>query len=177
MRREEGYGTSAPKGGSRPRVDGAGRGTGMEPEDRILFILNGMVVTGSTRLQKYGFLLAQQHDEELTRLLSVHGGPGFYRDWVPYHFGPYSRDLKNDVDAGIRNGIIRDAYSNNATTYTLTMNGRFKWRRLLAKSGDDMEKIAQKIKSLQGIQLYDLLRYTYSRYPDYTIRSKIANSL
>lgn len=149
----------------------------LDPEDRVLFIMNDMAVIGATRFQKHGFLLWKQYGKELQSLESVYDGFKFYDDWIPYYFGPYSRDLKADIAVNVKNGIIKEARFENTMRYTLTIKGRVKWRKIFAKSGAEMDRIGEKIRHMSDTPLYEMLKAIYKSYPQYAIKSKIRDEL
>ena len=64
--------------------------------DRILLAINGATIHGTTRLQKYGFLLYKQHERELSAISSKDPALKFYDDWKPFWFGPFSESLSKD---------------------------------------------------------------------------------
>ena len=56
----------------------------LRTEERVLFIINDNVINGSTRFQKYGFLLFKQYQKELQ---SYYRDFKFYDDWIPHNLG------------------------------------------------------------------------------------------
>lgn len=154
-----------------------GGGICLDPEDRVLFIINDMTIMGNTRFQKYGFLLHKQYPDVLERLQPSHKGFAFYKDWKPHYFGPYSQDLKDDIDANIKKGFIKSVDLGNTTQYMLTLKGRARWREMFSAYSKDMDKIIGKIRHMQTTPLYELLRLIYTNYRDYAVRSKIADKV
>ena len=153
---------------------------GLGPEGRVLLIINDNVIIGTTRIQKYGFLLYQQHKKELTkikkgRFLNL----DFYNDWEPYYYGPFSRKLKEDLATCIQKQLVsvKDANTENTKRYMLTIKGRSKWRDILFDSTPAVVKINEKIRSMQTIRLFELLRHVYVEYPKYTKNSVIKDKM
>ena len=144
--------------------------TGM---DRVLLTMGDAAVFGTTRLQRYGFLLHKQYWKELSAISNKYGSLKFYDDWKPYWFGPHSesmdRDTKACVDAKL---IYKDMVDPvmNLHRYGLTTSGRTRWRRLLGEFGREMEAIRKRVASLQEMRLERLLQGVYDAYPEYTMR-------
>ncbi len=149
----------------------------LNPEDRVLFIINDRIIEGSTRFQKYGFLLFKQYQKELTELRMSHPGFDFYRDWVPHHFGPYSRQLSLDMQSCIKGGLMSKVLIDRSSRYALTLRGRVRWRKLLAISPDQVTAMSEKVANMQRTSLYGLLRSIYSAYPEYAVNSQIKERL
>ena len=51
---------------------------GFSSSDRALMVVSDAMVHGSTRMQKYGFLLAKQYKKETGRISEAMQSPGFY---------------------------------------------------------------------------------------------------
>ena len=62
--------------------------------DRLLLAISDTTIHGTTRLQKYGFLLYKQYGKELSAISSKHDNLTFYDDWKPYWFGAIQREPK-----------------------------------------------------------------------------------
>lgn len=151
-----------------------------DPTDRVLVIISDSMIHGTTRLQKYGFILHKQYETELGRISQGGLSPGFYDDWEPYYYGPYSRQLDKDARMCVKNGLVVKKAINttlNSFKYFFTIRGRVRWRRLFAKHQEDMTAVEEKIRKLQTVQLEDLMRNIYRVYPEYTTLSKIKGSL
>lgn len=152
----------------------------LQPEERVLFIINDNVIDGSTRFQKYGFLLFKQYQKELTRLQSDYSNFKFYDDWVAHNFGPYSKRLAQDIQTCVANNILDEKIidkGKNYNKYMLSLKGRIKWRKFFRNTTDEMIKINDKIRNLQFINLTEMLRQIYDAYPEFTVNSKIKDSL
>jgi len=150
-------------------------------EERILFIINDNLISGSVRFQKYGFLLHKQYQKELMEISMSCPTFDFYKDWKPYHYGPYSQELQNDMDKCENNDmldkkIIPTQRNKSLHTYALTIKGRKRWRGLFLHI-PEMREIDQKIKNLQKMPYNELIRRVYNTYPEYTKISKIRESM
>ncbi len=151
----------------------------LQPEERVLFIINDNAVHGATRLQKYGFLLHKQYRKELSELAIEYMVP-FYDDWKAYHYGPFSRQLEADIEKCVDAGLIKkDAGSGNHKydIYSLTTKGRVKWRRLLAEKTSEIGDLHEKIRLLQAENLRTLLTKIYNAYPEYIVNSRIRDEI
>ena len=149
-------------------------------EDRILMIINDNTIHGTTRLQKYGFLLFKQYEWELRRIANMQADLKFYDDWKSFWYGPYSECLNKDVQKCIENKTISKLLvdkNRNKYNYSLTIRGRAVWREMLNRFHVEMPEIETKIRNLQKIGLETLLSGVYSAYPEYTKRSVIKDRL
>ncbi len=153
------------------------------PEERVLFIINDNAIWGSTRFQKYGFLLAKQYQREIEMLELTNSGFEFYNDWGPHYFGPFSRQLERDIETCINKKILKKTFvdktpggERDINIYQLTVAGRKRWRDIFYEN-DCMKKLDDKIKHLQKMSSVTLLRLVYNAYPEFTTNSTIKNSL
>ncbi len=150
--------------------------TRVSPADRVLMIISDTTIRGSTRLQKYGFLLHKQYKKELSRIARNHAELKFYDDWKPLWYGPFSKDLEEDIKTCASTGTIEKTLVDQDLElyrYALTLKGRVQWRKILRESGNETRAIHEKIANLQTIRLERLLEGIYHAYPEYTKRSKI----
>jgi uncharacterized protein YwgA len=124
-------------------------------EDRVLLIINDNFVQGSTRLQKYGFLLAQEHNDIFNELSETYTQLKFYNDWKPHYYGPFSEELQKDIDTCIKNGLLHKRVFEYTGTrqdkYVLTIKGQDRWGRFLtgSKVKNKINHINSTIKSFQ----------------------------
>lgn len=143
-------------------------------------VVSDAMVYGSTRLQKYGFLLAKQYKNETNRVSKATPPQGFYDDWEPLWFGPFSKKLAKDIDYCVKHGLIYKEpvkLSQNSFRYGLTPKGRMRWRDMLREFNDDMTAIREKVVNLQKVRLERLLEGIYRAYPEYTVNSVIKNKV
>ncbi len=152
----------------------------IEAGERVLFIINDNVIQGLTRFQKYGFLLSKQYKKELQKLKTKYPTLDFYDDWRPHNYGPYSDQLAKDIQTCIENKILIEKEvdkGKNYNQYMLSLKGRKKWRQLFRKTTDEMIGINDRVRHLQLMNLIEMLRQIYSSYPEFTVNSKIKDSL
>lgn len=151
-------------------------------------------IVGSTRLQKLVFLATRE-----SPILAQHCRER--HDFVAYDFGPYSNRLERDVEnlagqgmiyfpgAAARPQTVEDLTFEYLvgnvqrpapnTTLVLTEQGVRTVKQImerLRKDGFEPELIMQEFEKLHGrftgLNLDDLLRFVYAKYPEYAINSK-----
>lgn len=97
-----------------------------------------------------------------------------YFNFIPYDYGPYSFVLKTIIDDLVNESYIVVEKSDDRHDFILTDKGVEK-AEILSKNLD--EKTKQTLENLrrEATQLgyRGVLRYVYSRYPEYTTASKI----
>lgn len=146
------------------------------PADRALVVISDVEIHGSTRLQKYGFLLSQQYKKEMSKLAANCPGLEFYDDWEPLWYGPFSRRLQADVSACVSGGLITKTLADpglGSYRYAPTVRGRARWRKILDASGREITAIREKVDNLQSMRLERLLEGIYHAYPEYAKHSTI----
>ena len=153
----------------------------LNDNDRPLLIINDFTIAGSTRFQKYGFLLHKEYGAYIISL-SERCNIKFYDDWKPYHFGPFSKSLKEDLKECVDTRVIQTINVSTGnegrmmTTYSLTPKGRTKWVEIWDKV-PEIPSIVKQIQSLQKIPYYILLGQIYRAYPEFTTKSKIRDEV
>lgn len=148
--------------------------------DRPLYIINDTTIRGTTRLQKYGFLLAKQYAPEMSNLAKEYGTK-FYDDWKPRQFGPYSKNLDDDIKKCISEGLVQRTVDstvskNNVYIYNLTIHGRIRWRKLFLRVRE-ISHFAVKVRSMQDYGYYTLIDNIYTAYPEFAVNSKIKDQI
>lgn len=130
-------------------------------------------IEGDTRLQKISFLV--------DRLVKKARKLGFYSDWRPDKFGPFSPQLARDAE------ILSPKYlavnsemkeqAGYLKTYMLTKEGE-EIANSFAKKETSVEKaISSIVTSYSHAPLLELIHDVYYRYPEYTIKSRITGSV
>jgi uncharacterized protein YwgA len=136
----------------------------------LLQAQEGEEIEGRTRLQKMVFLIQQETEAEGSDL------PGKY-DYVPYDYGPFARELYDDLDrlqekdvikeeqVEMRDGKIKYNYTlgPNASSYINNLP-EHKIRQVQAKAEDIKERFNDK-------RLTKLIDIVYSEYPEYAKNS------
>lgn len=131
-------------------------------------------VIGRTRLQKLVFLMEMNFQEERGALpLS----PNSY-EFEPYDYGPFSKQLYDDVDKLKDQGLIRELkeeYRDGEIRYVYQIEGRGK--ELIENNLDqkEMREILNTASEFKGRfnadPLPDLIKEVYSRYPKFAENS------
>ena len=147
--------------------------------DRALMVVSDATIYGSTRLQKYGFLLHKQYKKEMRSIADNTPTLKFYDDWESLWYGPFSRGLSDDIETCVKNSLIYKAPDKlpNSYRYGFTIHGRIRWRKMLFKFNDEMTAIRKKVVNLQKVRLERLLEGVYNSYPEFTKRSIIKDRL
>ncbi len=144
--------------------------------DLSILLLGGLTSMRSmTRFQKMAFLADKEVFEK-----------DEYTDWKPHYYGPFSRDLENDIENYSKKGLLksekrRHPISNEPVScYMLTDEGKEKFNSLCSnkKYVSYIEKIKKRFFRYQFHKTNAiLLSYVYKNYPDYTVNSKIKNEI
>lgn len=147
-----------------------------EPMDRVLLIISDTAIYGSTRLQKYGFLLHKQDSKLLSKIANNKPELRFYNDWEALWYGPFSKSLRKDADECAKEKLISMTPAGpeqKSYIYKLTVTGRHRWRMILRENPKEVGAIYEKITDLQTTGLQTLLGNIYRSYPEYTEHSTI----
>ncbi|MEN6610064.1 MAG: hypothetical protein ABFC24_04415 [Methanoregulaceae archaeon] len=146
----------------------------LDPSDWILpFLLMGSepgqpVVKGSLLLFKEFFVFVKEIKPELDA----------YFKFVPYDYGPYSFQLRTNLDTLLILRDIKIERINDRTDYYLTDEGRLKAQNLLDEiEQKTQEKITKLRKDGTKLGYIGVLSYVYARYPEYTTASKIKDDV
>ena len=135
-------------------------------------IINGDTIHGSTRLQKYGFLLSKQCRWELGKIAKKQPQLNFYDDWKPRWYEPYSKQLNEDMLKCIENKTVSQILEDkiqNKYRYFLTFKGQAVWHDICERLlSIELSSICAKIQNLQKINLETLLSTVYLTYPEFT---------
>lgn len=135
----------------------------------ILYTRENEQVEGETRFQKLVFLAQKEEDDV----------PEVY-EFEADNYGPYSRELADDLTRLIRNGFVErhietNAAGNKRYDYRITSDGQQKIEDLL--EGDDMVQIVDAVtrikKEYNNRRISDLLRHIYRRYEEYTTETAL----
>ena len=139
-----------------------------------LIKLSGGYVEGATRLQKLTFLVSQEV-KELKEF-------NFYKDWVAGKYGPFSKNLSDDVSQAIADKIIWKGSVKNDAGYpvdhfSLTDTGV----KVADETVNQYPKIKSKVEDIVKLYaksaLMSLLHDVYYQYPQYTSESAIKGSV
>jgi uncharacterized protein YwgA len=132
-------------------------------------------IEGATRIQKYGFLGAKNIKGLTSR--------GFYDDWKPSKYGPYSPTLARDIDALVSAGLIKKFKVKNNYDYwvdrfALSDEGRTRFNVLNQDEKLVTSEIKEKIiDQYNNKSLMDVLHDVYSQFPEYAVNSTIRSQV
>ncbi|MCK4797418.1 MAG: hypothetical protein KAT05_08555 [Spirochaetes bacterium] len=97
-----------------------------------------------------------------------------YFNFIPYDYGPYSFVLKNDIDNISKKGFIEIKKYEDRQDFILTESGIKKSRILFDRVDEKTKESLQNLRrEATELGYRGVLRYVYSRYPEYTTASKI----
>ena len=138
------------------------------PEERMLLVLNDMVVD-ETRIHRYAFLLARQHSDELGRIARKNVFLPWYDDWEPACNGPSSKALSHDITKSIAYRFVGKVESDypGLCSYGLTIKGRAKWRKLANEFSKEVKRIGDRVRKLQSMASDMLCAGMMESYPRY----------
>lgn len=147
----------------------------MAGPERVVVLVNDLTIRGSLRLQKYGFVAARLYGDDLS-------GLGFYRDWMTYDCGPYSRDLAEDVQFCVGANILGEERQTTQDghairVYSLKPEGRRILRALAAENGSVIKELHGKLARLDNKSLRAMLKDAYESHPEHAANGLIRNSL
>jgi uncharacterized protein YwgA len=140
----------------------------MKKSDLILLLLDGddrYPIVGITRFEKLVFLVQKEIlDTSNTRMIKF--------DFGPDRFGPLSMEIYDELDFLKSIGMVKEQ---DGKKYEITDKGiRFLQKKTFERVNEDMRKRISKIKEIHGKEnLNDLLKYVYTTYPDFTVKSQI----
>jgi uncharacterized protein YwgA len=155
----------------------------------------GEAIEGITRLQKLVFLLQQgKGPKTLIKMAEEYG-------YKPYKMGPYSENLREDIDNLIAAGIVKterlkylisdDSDGDDAgcdlceeskevesLKFSLTEEGKKAGKELWESLNKKEQNGLSEFKSFFcSLTLRQLLIFVYDKFPDYTVKSEIKKKL
>ncbi len=170
----------------------------LEDSDLVLLLLAAPTrvpsaqerINGILRLEKLVFLATREQPKLPFELTAQY-------EYQPYHFGPYSKQVYEAVDLLEEAGLVTEDKRLNADDldeleevesgaadregverhFELTKDG-VDVARLLAGEHEGVSEALTEIKDqYAGMPLRQLIRYVYSKYPEYATRSKIRRTV
>ena len=145
------------------------------PKSDLPILLLGALdsIRTTARFQKMAFLSDME----------VYGGTK-YSDWRPRSYGPFSDDLKNDVDLCVGAGLIRSGYVIHPVSQkpvpllSLTPEGRSEFESILEANRKEIAEIRTRLFQYQFHRTSArLLWYIYENHEEYTTKSLIGDKL
>jgi uncharacterized protein YwgA len=128
-------------------------------------------IRGRTRLQKLLFLLYEEGKLK-----------GIVKDrhqYIPHKAGPFSTDVLDSIEFLRQLGLVKDFgyldQTDEVQDFLLSPKGVEVARKMRSIIDDRIWKTIEAIKSeYNSMDLNELLRYIYARYPEYAIHSEAA---
>lgn len=117
-----------------------------------------------TALMKYSFLLQMEGSASRRR---------FYH-FVPYHYGPFAKELYTDLEALQQEGLVRVENEAEEDKTKITVTDPARAGEALAALPDDLkEDVAAIIETYGELDHNALLKTVYERYPAYARKSRL----
>lgn len=134
---------------------------GMRESDKL-------AVKGSLMLFKQFFVFVKEIKPDLDKKYN----------FIPYDYGPYSFILKNLLNDLELSGFIQIVRYDDRTDYYLTESGVDKAKELSEKIDQKTKELILKLREeAENLGYAGVLRYVYSKYPEYTFASKIRDQV
>jgi uncharacterized protein len=122
------------------------------------------VALDPVRIQKGMFLLAQESDLPI----------GQRYEFQPYNWGPYSRELRRDLDRLVSEGLVaaQEVPGYSWKQYSLSHAGLATARQTLATASRAAVALLLDIRRrVTDVTFEELLKDVYSKYPEYAVNS------
>lgn len=141
--------------------------TSIKKSDLILLLLNGdnkFPIEGITRFEKLVFLTQKEILDK------------WEFDFEPDRFGPLATEIYDEIDFLKSIEMIKEGIGKK---YEITDKGkRFLEKKTYERVHEDLRKRISDLKEKHGRKkLDDLLRYVYSNYPEFTVKSEIRDKV
>lgn len=129
-------------------------------------------IEGITRFQKLVFMAQKEIQNLQTKQY----------EFDSYDYGPFSKELYDDIDRLARNGYIERSVEqtgngNEKHIYSITVKGREYIRQILeSEAGREdlaVENLRQLKEEYNEMPILQLIRLIYNRYPSYAEDSKL----
>lgn len=136
----------------------------------ILLVQEAGHVEGVTRLQKYAFLVAH-------RIKGVTDA-GFYKDWMPSNYGPFSPSLAGDLTQAVESHFLTQSTKTNSYGYKVgvfipTAESTIVTNDLRERYSKQIKEIHKLVEMYQNKNLMDILHDVYALYPQFATQSVI----
>lgn len=125
-------------------------------------------VDGDTRFQKLSFLVAQTV-KKAAKL-------GFYSDWIPADYGPFSPSLKEDTTylcSGYLQRMVKQTSMGYYHSYYLTPKADQLAKEFIGKESGVAKSIKSITDTYAHAPLTEIIHDVYINFPEYTVKSKI----
>jgi uncharacterized protein YwgA len=130
----------------------------------LLYANNRKPLHGKLMLVKEVFLIAKEMAPSLDAELQ----------FFPYDLGPYSKILAERVDALVQKGLIEVENRGGDFVFHLTQEGQRQAEQVMGKLTDELKSaLERKRRAWDQLGYRGIVRLVYTRYPEYTGKSKI----
>ena len=149
----------------------------------VLYLTRDRKIVGRTRFQKLLFLIEHEVPEVKNYFEESY-------EWEPYHYGPFSNKLFDDLAFlsywDFIEVVNEDEYEDEELSeetipviYNLTEKGaKIVEKKILpALPKDLVDKLRKIVNKYNDMPLEDLIRYVYEKYPGYTVKSRIRETI
>jgi len=117
-----------------------------------------------TALMKYAFLFQMEGN----------GRRRLYH-FVPYHYGPFAKQLYEDLQGLVQDGVVRVENDQDEEKTRITLVDTHKADEMLAKMPEDAKADVVSIVEMYGLLNHrNLLKVVYKKYPAYAKKSKVS---
>lgn len=138
----------------------------------LMYVNEDKPIEGRTRLQKMVFLMQKELEERSS-------APTLDYEFIPYDYGPFSKDLYDDLDIMISQQFVdyieEPLNSGNVKyVYELENNGKdlIESEPIDGEALSEILQVAREIRARYGEMLLSkLIEFVYSEYPEYAERS------
>ncbi len=121
-------------------------------------------INGMLMLTKQFFVFVKEIKKDLEGVFN----------FFPYDYGPYSSVLQNLINKLNKEGYIEIKTSGERQDFILTDKGVDRAKKVYEKLDEKTKKTLEKLRrDATQLSYSGVLRYVYSRYPEYTTASKI----
>lgn len=136
----------------------------------LLYFDNATPINGMTKFEKLVFLSQKEVLEKWKELESSKF------EFGPDRFGPLTTELYDELDF-LKSVQMIDSSDNN--NFKITDKGqRFVQNKVFARVPEHVRKAIEAIKIKHGKEsLDDLLKYVYTNYPEYIVKSEIRDKI
>lgn len=144
----------------------------IKKSDLILLLLHGddsFPIEGMTRFEKLVFLTQKEVLEQLDEIKLKF-------NFEPDRFGPLATELYDEIDFLKSVDMVKEESPNR---FTITEKGkRFVGDKISQRVHEKLRTDIESIKNQHGKEkLDDLLKYVYSNFPYYTVKSEIRDEV
>jgi type I restriction enzyme S subunit len=116
-----------------------------------------------TALMKYAFLFQMEGNSQ-RRLYH----------FVPYHYGPFAKQLYEDLEGLVQDGVVRVENDQEEEKMRITVVDMEKANRMLADIPENVKAdVASILETYGDLDHRNLLKTVYEKYPAYARKSKI----